>query len=356
MDQIDRPFPSLFLTLLVVVVCLAPGRALSAEGASWTTSLNARLLQIDADFPGELGVYVKDLRTGESVGLREMEPWYLASTVKIAVAITLLEAVDAGQLTLDQRVELQPLDYVDGAGDTNRLTPGTDVSVRYLFEQMLIHSDNTATDVLLRLLGTDAVNVQVARSVGFGVGRITTLADVRRYAYSEFHPSAMSLTPRGFFAIKGAGEGDARVDALAEVLNMNRADFYVPDLDAAFERYYATGLNSAPLDQYSGLLESVARGEVLSPASGALLLATLTRVETGVQRVKAGLPASVRFAHKTGTQHRRACDMGIAIPTGRVPAEGVLIAVCARGSDDLAAAEAAMRALGDAVTESGVLH
>lgn len=338
--------------LLVLALSIAPAWS---EAPQWTTQLSTRLAQIDADYPGELGVYVKALPSGEVVGLRDMEPWYLASTVKIAVAITLLEAVDDGRASLTDRIVLEPLDYVDGAGETNRQTPGTAVTLQYLFEQMLIHSDNTATDVLLRYLGTDSVNAMVRRNVGLGVGRITTLADVRRYAYSEFHPAAMQLAPKGLFAIKAAGYGEDRVEALVQVLDVPRSDFDAPDLDAAFERYYATGLNSAPLDQYSGLLEAVALGDLLSPASAALLLSTLERIETGDDRIKAGLPAAVSFAHKTGTQHRRACNIGLATAPGQAPAQGVIIAACARGSLDVAEAEAAFRALGEAVADSGVL-
>ena len=358
MDQNYRPLPSLHLILLWLALSIAPAWAEppdADEAPQWTTQLATRLAQIDANYPGELGIYVKDLSSGEVVGLREMQPWYLASTVKVAVAVTLLEAVDDGRTNLSDRIVLDPLDYVDGAGETNWQEPGTAVTLQYLFDQMLIHSDNTATDVLLRYLGTDNVNTMVRRTVGLGVGRITTLADVRRYAYSEFHPDAMSLAPKGMFAIKAAGYGEDRVAALVQVLGVPRSEFTAPDLDEAFERYYATGLNSAPLDQYSGLLEAVARGDLLSPASTALLLSTMERIETGDDRIKAGLPESVSFAHKTGTQHRRACNIGLATLSGQAPAEGVIIAACARGSSNLSEAEAAFRALGEAVAESGVL-
>lgn len=355
MDQNARPLSSLYLIFALWLVLVAPAWAENSSGPDWTTRLNTRLAQIDAAYPGEMGVYVKDLRSGESVGLREMEPWYLASTVKIAVAITLLEAVDKGVVELDKTIELIPADYVDGTGETNWQPPGTAVSLRYLFEQMLIHSDNTATDVLLRYLGSDNVNALVSRSLGLGVGRITTLADVRRYAYSEFHPQAMTLTAEGFFTIKAAGTGEARVNALVEVLGVPRSAFDAPDLDTAFERYYATGLNSAPLDQYSELLEAVARGDLLSASSAALLLDTMERIETGAARIRAGLPDEVRFAHKTGTQHRRACNMGLAMAPGVAPEDGVIIASCVRGHENLNEAEAALRALGQAVAESGVL-
>ncbi|WP_158269267.1 serine hydrolase [Saccharospirillum sp. MSK14-1] len=341
----------------MLALTIAPVRAESPDGEEapqWTTQLTTRLAQIDANYPGELGVYVKDLSSGEVVGLRDMEPWYLASTVKVAVAITLLEEVDAGRTSLNERIVLEPLDYVDGAGETNWQEPGTAVTLQYLFDQMLIHSDNTATDVLLRYLGTDTVNAMVRRVVGLGVGRITTLADVRRYAYSEFHPDAMHLAPKGLFAIRASGYGEDRVAALVQVLGVPRAEFNAPDLDAAFDRYYATGLNSAPLDQYSELWEAVARGDLLSPASATLLLSTLERIETGDDRIKAGLPSSVSFAHKTGTQHRRACNIGLATTPGQAPDEGVIIAACTRGSLNLSEAEAAFRALGEAVAESGV--
>lgn len=339
--------------LILFILALLAGPAL-AEPA-WTTQLTTRLAQIDADFPGELGVYVEDLRSGDSAGLRASQRWYLASTVKVAVAIQLLEDVDAGRLRLSDRVALEPLDYVDGAGPTKSRPIGSQVSLRFLLDQMLIHSDNTATDVLLRVVGEARVNALVERLVGPGAGRITTLADVRRHAYSEFDPRAMQLAPNGFFSIRGAGDGDVRVEALAEVLGIPRDRFRAPDLDTAFERYYASGLNSAPLDQYSGIFAALARGEVLSPASGALLLNTLEAVETGQQRIKAGLPAEVSFAHKTGTQHRRACNIGLAIPPGQAATEGVIIAACARGHTQLSEAEAAFRSLGEAVTASGVL-
>lgn len=332
------------LCLALVAAPLAPARA---------DDLADRLERIDTDYPGELGIYVSDLASGERTGLRADETWYLASTVKIAVAVTLLQAVDAGELSLNDRVTLEPRDYVDGAGETNWRPPGEAVSLRYLFEQMLVHSDNTATDVLLRHLGEDAVNALVRRAVGPAAGRFTTLADVRRHAYSEFHPAAMQLDADGFFTIRKAGWGEARVMALAGVLGLPREDFNAPDLDTAFERYYRTGLNSAPLADYAGLLEALARGELLAPDSRRLLLTTLARIETGDDRIKAGLPQGVSFIHKTGTQHRRACNLGIAVPEGRAIDQGVIIAACARGVVDLAASEAAFRALGEAVAASG---
>ncbi|WP_404840924.1 hypothetical protein [Alkalilimnicola ehrlichii] len=62
----------------------------------------------------------------------------------------------------------------------------------------------------------------------------------------------------------------------------------------------------------------------------------------------------MRFAHKTGTQYARTCDMGVAT----VAANGrrIVIAACTRGELSRARSEAALRAVGKAVTESGVFQ
>lgn len=52
------------------------------------------------------------------MSLRASERWYLASTVKVPVAIAVLRGIDAAQFTLDTPVTLRTADYVDGAGGT----------------------------------------------------------------------------------------------------------------------------------------------------------------------------------------------------------------------------------------------
>lgn len=337
-------------SLLVMLALLAFAAAPAA--ADWDDSLEHKLAGIDDRYPGELGVYVHNLEDGKAVGLRAGETWYLASTIKVPVAMAVMEAVDNGALTLDTRVELKPGDFVDGAGETNWKSPGDKVSVRYLFEQMLTHSDNTATDVLIRVVGNEAVNDLVAAHTGGRIGEITTLADVRRYAYSRFHERAMDLSSADMFTIKKAGNGSGRVQALARVLGIDMEEFMVPDLDAAFDGYYDSGLNSGRLDDFSQLFEALAKNRVLSEDSRDYLLSVLERIETGDHRIKAGLPDNVRFFHKTGTQHRRACNIGLATVDDH---PGVIIAACGRNTSDLKASEKAFRQVGEAVSESGVL-
>ncbi|MFO7995151.1 MAG: serine hydrolase [Marinobacter sp.] len=355
MDQTDGvdSFRSMRSTpfALVGVVLLMSLFAMSAAAEDWQADLRHSLQSIDDEYPGELGVFVHDLESNRTVSLRADESWYLASTIKVPVAMAVMEAVDRKELTLDTEVELESTDFVDGAGETNWKSPGDKVTVRYLFEQMLIHSDNTATDVLIRVVGKDAVNDLIAAITEGGIGEITSLADVRRYAYSRFHERAMDLSSDDMFTIKKAGAGSNRVQALAKVLDVEPGDFQVPDLDAAFDRYYDSGLNSGRLDDFSRVFEALATNQVLNETSHRHILSLLEKIETGDNRIQAGLPEHVSFAHKTGTQHRRACNIGLAM-AGDHP--GVIIAACGRNTADLGASEKAFRQVGEAVTDTGV--
>jgi beta-lactamase class A len=326
----------------------------SAPQAEWVRKLQKRLDKIDARYAGELGVYVKVAGTAEVFSYRGDEWWYLASGVKVPVAVAVLQQVDNGTLSLDDTVILRAEDYVDGAGPTNWHPPGSTLTVRYLFEQMLIHSDNTATDLLIGKVGIDRVN-QVAKTLVTGeFGRITTLADVRRHAYSAMHASAFQLQSKDLLALKSAGGDAAKVKVLSEALHIEADELKTTEVSAAFAIYYASRLNSAPLETYGQLLERLEAGAGLSPQSRQYLFGIMAKVKTGANRLRAGFPKSYRFAHKTGTQLGRICDFGVVENT-KHPGKRVIVAACSRGSVTTAAAENALRAVGVAITKSGVL-
>ncbi|WP_162617924.1 serine hydrolase [Salinicola halophilus] len=323
---------------------------------TWPDRLTAEVARIDAEYPGEIGVYVQDLDDDTRFAYRADQPWYLASMIKVPVALALMREVDAGNLTLDDTMTLRQSDYVDGAGETNWHGVGETLSLRWLLEQMITRSDNTATDMLIRRVGVETVNDNLDRLIGPGIGTITTLADVRRHAYAEFHPNAFDLDGLEFLDIRKATREPARLAAISRFIGVPVSDFQARDLSQAFDRYYETGLNAGRLDSVGRLLAMIERGETLSPASTQTLLAVMERTRTGANRLRRSWPDDVDFAHKTGTQRSRFCDGGIA---SRDTAEGVrrvVVVTCAKGTLSMAPAERAMRDVGAAVWETGLLN
>jgi len=85
------------------------------------------------------------------------EAFPMASTFKIAVAGAVLAKIDAGTISLETLLPVDPARYVESDGIANALIhPGVSLSVHNLLELMLTHSDNTATDVLTATAGGPA--------------------------------------------------------------------------------------------------------------------------------------------------------------------------------------------------------
>jgi beta-lactamase class A len=326
-----------------------PLDARSVPRPAWVLQLETDLRAIPVRPGVHLGVHVHDLASHAVAGLRDEERWYLASLVKLPVAIAVLRGVQENRFQLDTPLRLRADDRVDGAGHTNAQPVAAPLTVRYLLEQMMSFSDNTASDMLIALVGLDAVNATVDALVPGAFDPITTLADVRRAIYGQLTPQAARLRGSDLLRLHAQPDDAARLRLLARLLDIAPAEFRVRTLDAAYAAYYRAGLNTAPLEAYGRLLVALVEGRALDAQRTAWLLALMERTHTGAQRIKAGLPAEVVFAHKTGTQRARTCDAGIVRPAASTHAAGLVVVACVRGEKSLPHAEAALREVGRTV-------
>ena len=350
-----KPTRSGTLRLAVALVATALAGAASAQAPAWIARLKSELLAVDGQHRGRLGVYVRDLDTGASLSHRADERWYLASMVKVPVAIAVLRGIERGQYGLESTVSVRASDLVDGAGTTQLSPVGAHLSIRYLLEQMIVHSDNIATDMLIDLVGLPEVNALVRLLVPEGLQRITTLAEIRRLVYGLLVPDVDRLTGRDLMLLRDARSDAERLQILHQLVNVPESRRLLPSLDAAYAAYYASGLNSGRLDAYADLLALLVEGKALTPPSTEHLLGLMERVATGAHRLKAGLPAGVRLAHKTGTQRRRVCDAGLLRWNEAAQPRRALVVACIRDETSLDGAEAALMQVGVALCRSGLL-
>lgn len=314
-----------------------------------------KIERIDDSMNGNLGVYIRDLKSGAEVNYRTDRDWYLASTIKIPLAVAVLQKVEAGELSLTQELAVSRSDYVDGSGELQFVEPGSRYTVDELIQRSTEHSDSTATDMLIRLLGEEEFNRQIEEDLGIQeFGPITTILQVRHDAYSEIHPDARQLTNVDFMELKKASAYSERYQRVLEKLNIDPEQAEAPSLTQAFERYYERGINSGSLNAMGLLLERLVQGELLNAENTDRLLGYMENVNTGDGRIKAGLPETAKFAHKTGTQISRSCNVGILNP--RTPDKAVVVAACAEGYDRLAEAEQAYAHLGRLLVENAMVR
>ena len=261
--------PIFFLLALLATPALA-------EAPPKYQPLEQQLAYLVAANPGNVGIAALDIRTGEMVSVHGDEPFPMASTVKIAVAANYLAQVEAGRRSLDDRISGR--------------------SARSLMEAMMIHSDNRATDILMRDLGGPDTLQKWLTQQG-----ITGLRIDRNIA-------GLLAARRDLQDIRDSSTPKAMVD----------------------------------------LLKRIDTGAMLRPQSRYYLLDLMARCETGKNRIRGMLPAGTPVQHKTGTLSGYTSDVGfITLPNGR----RIAVALFARqGTNRPATIARAARAIFDGFT------
>lgn len=84
-----------------------------------------------------------------------------ASMIKVFILGAAMERVRDGSLSLSDRLVLRGADKVGGAGVLTGYASGTELSLDTILRLMITESDNTATNMVIDLLGMDAVNAYI---------------------------------------------------------------------------------------------------------------------------------------------------------------------------------------------------
>ena len=102
------------------------------------------------------GVYFSDLKTGKGY-YRNSVQTPAASMIKVFILAAAYEDIRDGKLSLTETFTLTDKNVVAGSGVLKECQ-GTTVTVKKTLDEMIIHSDNTATNLMIDRLGMDRVN------------------------------------------------------------------------------------------------------------------------------------------------------------------------------------------------------
>lgn len=353
---INSPYRVLFFIFLMAL----PGIGRSQEHPTnrWVVKLGPEIDQLVTGFNGKVGVFVQSVGSATQYLKNAQQQWYLASAIKLGVLIEVFQQIESGVLAQQAQLILNRDDYVDGEGSTNWLGIGTSVPITQLMESMMIDSDNTATDMLIKRIGLKKINLTLTSYVNKGFGPITRLIDVRKHVYGAFHPRAADLSNLDFISIRKIKGEAQKIRKVSQLIHVPRSKLRAKNYRQAYQEYYRSGVNSASLMAYGELLAKIARGKVVNTKVSRQIIELMLRCKTGKRRVSANFPNNIRFAHKTGTQYRRLCDMGIATKKQMAPRgeQHVVMAVCAADFSALAPAEKLLADIGQAIINSGVFR
>ena len=246
---------------------------LAAISAPLQDDLGSRLAARIAQSGAPVGLYYRDLATGDSLLLGAHRRFHAASTMKVPVMIQLFRDRDAGRLSLDDSIPVTntfasivdgspyALDAGDDSDSTLYLRVGKKATVRELIELMETVSSNLATNILIALVGA-----------------------------ARADSTAHALGADSIHVLRGVEDGKA---------------------------YRAGRINSTTARDLGVLLAAIAEDRAASPTSCREMLAILGRQQFN-EGIPAGVPAGTRVYHKTGWVGELVYhDAGIVEPADR---------------------------------------
>ena len=111
-----------------------------------------------ASIPGHVGFYYKNLVTGFTYGVRAEETYLAASVIKFPILLHVLDRAAKGEISLSDKLTVENWEKVPSCGGLNQFTDAVTADIRTLCRLMIVLSDNTATNKLIRFCGMDRCN------------------------------------------------------------------------------------------------------------------------------------------------------------------------------------------------------
>jgi beta-lactamase class A len=235
-------------------------------------------------FDGLAGIAVHSVDDGWAIDSVDADrPMPQQSVSKLWVAMTLLDAVDTGRVSLADRVTITRNDLTLFHQPIAALVKdgGYTTTVSDLYRRAMTMSDNTANDRVLAHVGGPAAVRDFFRRKG-----ITGV---------KFGPGERLLQSRT------AGLTWKQDMAMGRAFEAARARLPASVRQSAYQSYVADPIDGATPAGIADALVRLKRGELLSPQSTAFLLSTMESSRTGHARLRAAVPSDWRVAHKTGT-------------------------------------------------------
>jgi len=248
-----------------------------------TERLGGELVNLVKSFPAKVGVGFKDLKTGVEYYINGRERFLTASVFKVFVLIELYNQVVRGELDLRRRYRISEKVKVLGSGILKELDEGLQPTLRDLAKLMMILSDNTATDIIMELLGKERINRTLMEVLG--------LRETRVYL----------TTGEILLDMAGANDWETARRNFEE-MKINKGGRWETDLEYN---------NVTTPEEMVRTLELLYRGKVLTPEACREILEIMKACQTGEARIKRYLPHNVKVAHKTGTMPGVVNDAGI---------------------------------------------
>lgn len=251
--------------LTAATIPFAVAAIAKASGRKQVISTQAKLMKLESDSGGRLGVCAVNTGNGKLIGLHADERFPLCSTFKVLLVAAILAQKSQNENLLERRIHYEKSDLVNYSPITEKhIKDGMTISE--LCAAALQYSDNASANLLLKVVGGPSAVTAFSRSIGNAEFRLD----------------------RWETALNTCIPGDFR--------------------DTCTPAGMAHSLRLLTL------------GEVLPPAKTKQLNEWLHGNTTGAKRIRAAIPAGWQIGDKTGSgDYGTANDIAVIFPPKRAP-------------------------------------
>lgn len=248
-----------------IVLLAATGCSLSAHAAFDQQTLQKKIEMLENKSGGKLGLTIVDTSDGTTYSWRGDEKFPLCSTSKVMVVAAILKKSESDTNLLAKKITINKSDMVNYNPITSKYIDSS-MTITELSKAALQYSDNAAMNKLLSYLGGPRYATQFARTIGD-----------KAYRLDRNEPGLNT-------AIPGDSRDTTTPSAMAETLN------------------------------------KLILGTALKKEQKAKLTEWMKGNTTGLNSIKAGLPAEWTVADKTGSgDYGTTNDVAVIWPKNHAP-------------------------------------
>ncbi len=160
--------------------------------------LQQKVEELITGFNGEVGVYIKNLRTGKTVAINADTVFPTASMVKVPILVGVMDKINSGALSYHQKLIYKDSLLYEGEDILGSFKNNEPIELSKVLMLMLTTSDNTASLWLQSLAGTGSRINELMERFGLPNTRVNSRTpgreeQRRQYGWGQTTPREMAL-------------------------------------------------------------------------------------------------------------------------------------------------------------------
>lgn len=170
--------------LLLTALLLYAGIFIQAQRTD--KKLQSALSSMISGYQGDIGIYVKNLRTGKVAMINADTIFPTASIVKVPIMLGVVDRMNKGELAYDSLLTYKDSLLYEGSDILGSFKSGEKIALKKVLMLMLTTSDNTASLWLQSIAGTGTRINNILDSLGFKDTRVNSRTPGREANRGQF--------------------------------------------------------------------------------------------------------------------------------------------------------------------------